>query len=106
MTGTPELTLKITIDGDVHIRCVPVPPEHWPEARRRMASPPTADGTRHCLNHCFLPLYAWVRHQYWLLYEDVVWEHRGHGLVAPAWDSTFVAHGHGPTAAHWFQGTP
>ncbi len=97
------LHLTVTLDGAAHHKHILVPREHWVEARRRMASPSSPDGVRYCLNHCFLPLYQWVRHQYWVCYEEAVWARRGNGIAYPPWETTFAAHEHVGTARHWFQ---
>ena len=106
LVGLTKAEIYVEINGVRHTRSLPIPEQYWDEAERRMISPPTPDGLRHCLNRCFLPFYAWVREQTRVLFDEKIAEHLAmhpeDAPQVPAFDDAIPAHPHVPTAPHWF----
>jgi hypothetical protein len=102
----PLAELRVVIEDWTVTRRVPVPDRFRAEADRRMASPPTPDGQRHCLNHCCHPFYAWVREATAALYTEVREEYLAAHPDMARWQVPATlpipAHPHGAQAPHWF----
>lgn len=108
----PTAILEVKIDGRTYSKKVVVPDEYLAEANRRMDSPATPDGLRHCLNRCCLPFYQWVRENTQTLYNETIVEHKRKFLMEhpgvddvkfTPFEDAMEVHPHMQTAPHWFE---